>query len=1153
MLGLRYPTARFSSGLPVCGLAANESSNFGVSMNCAFLATFVTSHLQCGASRQSYGSGRRILQALCGLALLFAVLIPGNLLRAQTFYGSISGVVKDPSEAVIPGVSVTVRENSTQVEYKTVTNKGGSYRISFLKPGGYTVRFEKEGFAQYVTEELNIVLNQELVVDGALRLGTKSEVITVSSAASSLNDTNPQVGGELGTQELIDLPEVTGTHGANEFLISKTFAGVSSTSQDYSNINNSSLGGGRPVTNPLIIDGLPSNMGVDGTYGLIPTPDSTEELQVLTAPFSAQYGQSGGGAILTTTKSGSEKFHGSAFESYSSQDLTARGYFTAPTTVINPSSFHYFGGSIGGPVLIPKLIDGRKHHLFFFTDWEDTLTHANSPVNTVVPTAAELGGDFSGPSPQGGPTATIYDPQSTKIVGSKAVRSPFPGNIIPKSRLDPVGLKIASFFPQPNCNSNNNNYCSNPIAVSSYFYNASRIDYDVSDYDRLWAKFSRDGPTNQPVNNIPNVANTSAQNGWVDDHYEISWSHIFSPRITNEARFGYVSEENFSSPLPADSSSIGLQGVPLTQFPSVKTTQYSNLGGVSYSRTRDGHYILNDGLVLQMGRHSLSVGGEFMRYAYSAYAPGILPGTYTFTGMFTAVPGQTGIGLADLELGLPATTVINTTNTIFHENLNYFASYIQDDYRLSTKLTVNLGLRWEFDGPFSEAHNNMYTFNPNIIDPATQKQGGIQFAGFNGAPHSLIANVYTGVLPRAGFNYHAFRNTVLRGGYGIYQLPSIGFGTVGLTSASTVNATFQSSDGVTPAYQLSHGVPAYSPNAGPNGLPLIPSSLTNPTFSPVERQLTPVLPYLQEWQLGVQQDFGHNWIAEIDYEGNHGVHQPVSLLTNQIAPTGTCCFGVKNAQSLRPYPQFLTVTYLTNGGASAYAALLATLSHRWSNGISMRAAYTWAHGLDDVDAPARADAAPIQNVYNLHSEWGTAMTNIPQRLSLSAVYALPVGAGGKVLEHTPVVSQIVGHWKVSTVAQFQKGYPYNISGGDALNIFSGAQYVTEVGNPNISRSSRTVQKWFNTKAFVATPQDTLGNAPRVTLYGPGQNVWDLSLMRDVPLWERATLTFRVDAHNAFNHPQFSGLGTSLTNTKTFGTVTGAQDPRTLLLVGRLRF
>ena len=1128
-------------------------------MNCVFPVSFVNASPRSTIVGQIFSHSKRLFGRASYLTLLFALIFSAGHLRAQTVYGSISGVVKDPSGAVMPGVDVTVSEDNTTTEYKTVTNKAGSYRVSFLKPATYTVHFKKDGFVEFATGQLNIVLNRDLLIDGTLQLGATSEVVTVTSAATSLNDTNPQIGGELSTQDLIDLPETTSTKGANEFLLTKTFVGVSSnsSSQDYGNINDVSLGGGRTGTNPIIIDGLPSNMGIDGTYGLIPTPDSTEELQVLISPFSAQYGQSGGGAILTTTKSGTNKFHGTAFESYGSQSLNALGFFTAPGTIIQPSYFHYFGGAVGGPIILPKLLNGRKRRLYFFTDWEYTLSHANAPFNTTVPTAAELTGDFSGLSPTGQPTVPIYDPLTTKVVGKTATRTQFPGNKIPQSRLDQVGSNIAAFFPAPNCTPTPTfqfNYCSNPISASSYLYNADRIDYNASDYDHIWAKFSRDGPRNQPTIDIPNVANTSAYNGWTDDHYEISWSHIFSPRISNEARVGYVSEVNFATPPPTDATSIGLKGVPLTSFPSIKTTQYASFGPGGFSRTRDGHYILNDAMVMQIRRHTLSIGGEFMRYAYSSYKPGVLSGSYSFTGGFTAVPGQSGYGVADLLLGLPATTSISTTNTVFHYNLNYFAGYLQDDYRITSKLTLNLGLRYEFDGPAVEEHNNYYSFNPNIVDPTTGKQGGIVFAGFNG-PHQLTPNTYTGVLPRAGLNYHLFRNTVVRGGYGIYQLPSIGFNALSNTSTSTVAATFQSTDGVTPPYQLSNGVPAYSPNVGPNGEPLIPSSLTKPSSTPVQLQLTAVLPYLQEWQFGVQQDVGHNWVAELTYMGDHGVHLPIVLPVNQIAPMPGCCFGMSTAQSLRPYPQFLTVYNVNNGGAQAYAALFASLSHRWSNGVSVRASYTWAHLLNDVDGGTLTPQ--LQNYYNLHSQWGTAKASVPQRLSVSSVYALPVGSGGRFLQGTPVLSQVIGHWKISTVAQFQVGVPYSVTQGDGLNIFSGGQFVTQTGNGSIPRGSRTVAKWFNTSAFSITPNDTLGNGPRASFYGPGQNMWDMSLMRDIPLWEHATFTLRVDAHNAFNHPQFSALNTGLSTATianhTFGTVTGAEDSRSLLLVGRLRF
>ena len=241
------------------------------------------------------------------------------------------------------------------------------------------------------------------------------------------------------------------------------------------------------------------------------------------------------------------------------------------------------------------------------------------------------------------------------------------GNIIPTTRLDPVGMSIVSFYPLPNCTptpTKTFNYCLNLTAHSSYLYNADRIDFNATDYDHIWAKFSRDGPRNQPVPVIPNAANNSAFNGWTDDHYEISWSHMFSPRISNEARLGYVSEVNFSHPVATSASSLGLQGVPLTQFPTVQTTLFPNLGAGSYAQTRDGHYILNDAMVMQLGRHSISVGGEFSRYAYSYYTPGVLSGLYQFTGVYTSTVDQAGFGLPDLELGLVSAGQISTTNTV---------------------------------------------------------------------------------------------------------------------------------------------------------------------------------------------------------------------------------------------------------------------------------------------------------------------------------------------------------------------------------------------------------------------------------------------------------------------------------------------------------
>lgn len=1104
-----------------------------------------------GLTRGSVSSELRRLLLAC--LLIFTVLLPGASL-AQTFYASVSGLVTDESHAVVSGADVTVIETTTSVEYKTSTNQRGSYRVSFLKPGAYVVRVKKDGYQEYKTSAIQLVLNQEARVDAMLSIGMASQVVNVSAEGTALNDANPQISTQFGSDDLINVPQaMVGSNGSSqEFLLAAQVPGAAGSSSDYSNPNNISLGGGRPDTNPIIIDGLPSNMGVDGTYGLVPTPDSTEELQVLTSPFSAQYGQSGGGAILTTTKSGTQNFHGSLFEYHNDQSMNALQYFDAPNTGRPVNVYNYFGGSLGGPVRIPWLFNGLKHHLFFFTDWEDTINNSANTLNTNVPTAAERNGDFSGPDPQGQPTPTIYDPRTLKVVNGVITGTPFAGNIIPADRMDSVGKNLLAYYPRPNCSYLTYNYCVNPPSHNTYLYNADRIDFNATDYDHIWAKFSRDGPTTGAVSYIPNAANTSAANGWKDDHYETSWSHIFGPRVSNEARFGYVSEVNFSDVYPVDSSSIGLKGVTLNGFPNLSVNGLYDLGPGSYQYTLDGHYILNDAMVLQIGRHSLSIGGEFMNYHFSEYDPGVLSGEYDFSGQFTSISGQPVTGIADLELGLPDSTTIDTNNTWFRETSKYGSLYVQDDYRVLEKLTINLGLRWEFDGPFTETRDQMYTFNPNLIDTNTGAQGAIEFAGYNGAPHALIGHTYLGFLPRIGFSYHALKNTVVRGGYGIYELPGIGFAMTATTSKTTVNTTFQSPDGITAPYQLDDGVPPYSPQVDANGEPSIPTSLSDPSSNVVELQRDGRLAYIQQWQLGIQQDLGGGWLGEIDYQGNHGVHMPIQLPRNQIAPSPGCCYGNSAAQSLRPYPQFLNVTYYVNGGASNYNALLAQLTHRWKNGLSVLAAYTYAKQMNDVDPSARGNGVGIQNAYDLHAQWGTAMTDIPQRFSLTAVWNLPIGASGRFLRSTPVLSQALGHWRVSTIAAFQVGYPYHVSQSNTLGIFSNAQYVTRVGNPEISRGKRTIEHWFNTDAFAITPNNILGNGARASLFGPGQNVWNIGLMRDVPVREKFTFTFRADAYNAFNHPQFNGLGTSITSGN-FGQITKAQDARTLQVSGRIRF
>jgi hypothetical protein len=1078
--------------------------------------------------------------------LILLSLSISALACAQTFSGTIEGIVKDSSGALAPTVKVTITNVDTGVEIKTVTNGVGNYLVSFLNSGNYSAAFEKEGFEKTIVKDLTLDMNGKLRVDALLKTGSVQDSIVVTDTAVDINKVTPDIGTHLVSDDLISLPE-----SGSEFTIIKIFPGMSGSSPNYSNINNISLAGGRPDANPIIVDGLPSNMGADDTYGLVPTPDSTEELQVLTQPFSAQYGQTGGGVILTDTKAGASTPHGSLFEYNTNQHFDALDFFSSANTQKPVSIQNYFGGSLGGPVYIPKLFDGRKKRTFFFTDWEDTLIAGNKLVNQDVATPSELSGNFSGPTPQNTPV-TIYDPLTTSTSGGKTVRTPFPNDTIPANRLDPIGAKIASYYPQPNCQYLTFNYCVDPASWHTNLYNADRVDQNIGDNDRLWFRYGSDAPTSHLVTIFDNAANPSTLNGWKDWHGAATWSHIFGPSLTSELRAGFVQEDNFTTPPVGDVSSLGLAGVPLTQFPAVSVSSYYSLGTSSYSRTRDRHWILNDAMNWQKGRHNFQFGGEYMRYLDHNFTPGVLSGSYSFTGTFTSLPGigSTGSGLADLLLGVPATTGISTNNYEFRYLTNYASLYFQDDYKLTPKLTVNLGLRWEFDGPTSEMNGQNYSFNPSLVDPTTGKLGAIQFAGINGAPSHFVPNDYRGFLPRAGFAYSLFKDTVLRGGYGIYQLPSIGFVTNGQTSKYSVAATFSSPDGVTPAYQLDQGVPAYSYNVGPNGLPNIVSSLTKPTASIQMQQLSGVIPYNQEWSLSLQQQLPHNWFGEIDYQGSRGVHLPVTFNINQIPPTADCCFGVSNAQSLRPYPQWLNINASVDRGNANYNALLMKVQHYWKNGISAVFSYTWAKSMDDVDAAARADAVAVQNVYNLKAQYGIAGIDIPQRFTSAFVYDLPVGAGGKLAKGTPVVSYILGHWEASGLVQMQKGYPYNVSQANDLGLFSGAQYATSLSNPNIPRANRTVQEWFNPAAFAITPQDQLGNTARASFFGPGQNNFDLAVQRIFPVRERLRFKLRVDMFNAFNHPQFSNLNTTITS-PAFGSVTSDLDPRVMDVSGRL--
>src|SRR5579871_3475122 len=1067
-------------------------------------------------------------------------------LFSQSYTGSIGGRVVDSSGLAIPRAQVTITEESTNTVFKTLTNESGDFVVSYLKPGSYRAEFAAPGFKEHVESGVQLQINQQRRIDFAMEVGQVSEKVEVSASAAQINYVSPEIGQVVDADQLVNLPELaSNSRGRSPFLLAKLLPGVTTNGNTYTNINGFSFSGGRKTTNEILVDGLPTTNPSDGTYTLTPSPDAIQEFKVLTTPFSAEYGHTGGGVMMATSRSGSNAFHGSAYDLFRNRILNTRDLFSA-----TQSATKYVqndpGGTIGGPVIIPKLYDG-KDKTFFFVDFNVTLASQGNGSSFLVPTDLQKAGDFS-QTLAGGQVVPLYDPATVHLAsdGKTMIRNPFPGNVIPGSRIDPVAAQIVKFYPEPNANINGNNYFVTPPSTNDNWQYLGRIDQNFGANDRAFFRFGQYSPNNNAAVVIPNKANNQNAGGWTDTQAAISETHVFGPSLVNDFRFGWVQEDNYTTITGGAAPELGLKGVTLDSFPIVNVSQMIGLGASAPNHDRDRSWVFNDGLTLSKGRHTIKIGADFRRQMYNNSTPGKLPGTYTFTNAFTSsTPNDTksGYALADLLLGTPQTTSININDYTYRLNINSAGSFVQDDFKVTRRLTVNLGLRWEWDGPYSEANNQFASFNPLLVNHITGNLGDVEFAGRNGAPTHFSPNIYHDFLPRIGFAYNILPDTVLRGGYGIYRLPAIGYASVGPTSQYARSATFTSLDnGVTPAFTLASGVPYVPFNVDANGNPLIPASLTKPTNNVNQLEFRDRTPYNQTWQLGVQHQFKGNWLAEADYVGTRGVKLPVSIPENQLPAS---LWGVSsNPQALREFPQYLNVSHLANEGNSFYNALQTSLVRRWSSGV-VSFAYTFSKITDYIDGS-------IQDIYNLRAEHGIASYDVPHRFVGNYVYRLPLGRGSKLLAGVPVVQDVVRGWEISGVTEFQVGLPLSVSQNNGTGGFTGTQRPNQIAAAALPRGDRSLTEWFNVNAFTVAPAFTSGTEPRFSFYGPGINNWDTALMRNFPVRERLRIQLRGEFYNTFNHPNFKNPNTTLGNAQ-YGKITSDNGARVMELALRVFF
>lgn len=1099
------------------------------------------------------------------ILLVLFFCISGARIVAQTYSGSIRGRVIDAANRPVMNADVVATNPATGATFRTKTSQTGDYNVSFLNEGAYKIEVSYTGFKSQIEDNIKLDLNQKLTIDVMLTSGQVSEIVSVDAESSQLNEISSEIGDVIDKERLTELPLVTGSNGRSPLLLAKLSPGVTSTSSNNSNINAFSLGGGRPVTSEILVDGLPTTNPSDETYTLTPAPEALSQMKVITTPFSAQYGHTGGGVLLLTTNSGSSQIHGSVFDFNRNRVLNGRNYFTPAQSTIK-YILNDPGGTFGAPIPLPW--ERHNPKTFFFGAYNITLLSQGNSYSAYVPTDAQRTGDFSALLNTSKILATnscdntpiyqgqIFDPASVVTVGKTACRKAFANNQIPASRLDAVGKQMVSFFPEPNgsFSSGSVNYMVFPNKFHSTGQWIARIDHNFSDRDKGFIRVGGFHPAGNAPMNFANAANNTTASGWVDTQVAITETHVFASNLFNDFRLGFVQEHNYSSEGDGSGASLGLTGVPLDHFPIVKPTNYAQLGSSALSHDRDRSWIYSDALNWQLGPHALTIGGEYRRQMYSNYSPGKTAGNFVFGPTFSSYPGNsnTGDSIADILLGLPNSTSMSINNYAYKLNINSGSLYFQDDWKLLHNLTVNLGMRWEYDGTYTEANNQFYSFNPNILDATTGRLGTTQFAGYQGAPRNFTPNIYTNFLPRVGFAWKPFEKTVVRGGFGMYRLPNIGLISYqGLASKYSISTTFSSNDSnITPYFQLKNGVPAYTYNVDANGNPNIPTSLTNPTQTVVQDELRSRSPYDENYQLGFQQQLGGGWFAEVDYQGSKGTKLPAIYNLDQLFPSQ---FSVTALQSSRPFPQYKGVRGLLNQAGSNYHSLQSKLNHRFQKGLVVEVAYTYSKFLNDVDAPARANAVGTQNVYNTAAEYGLGGYDIPQRLVGSYYWVLPIGRGGRFLSNVPVLKDILGGWSTSGILEFQAGLPVSVTqSANNLGGFTDIQRPNQTAPGLIPRGQRTAAKWFNTAAFAAAPATQPGNAPRFPFHGPGLENWDQSVARTFPIYERLAFQFRAEFFNSLNHTNFSAPGAQI-GSSTYGVVTGAQDPRIIEFVGKLQF
>jgi hypothetical protein len=1077
------------------------------------------------------------------VAVFGAILAVATAAYAQSTSSSLTGVVSDGSGAVVAGAGIRLVNQSSGVVLSTVTNEAGLYHFVGLIPGEYRVEVEARGFQKLSRSGITIQISQTLQLDLSLRLGSMQETISVTATAPVLEAQSSSVGQLVEREMIAGMPMFN--RSSTALIALMPAAAIQDATGD---IPIFSVAGGRQRDQQFTLDGgnHTNTVGLAVNQSQTPLPmDAMQEFRIVANSYSAEYGQSQSGVVTLATRSGTNKFHGSVFEYARNEAFDARSFFAASRPKLRQ---HQFGGSFGGPI--------RKDRTHFFLSYDRTQQVTGGTSFQTLPTPRQRAGDFSQTLNAQGRMILVYDPATTQ----GAARQPFPGNTVPDSRIDPVSRKIAANWPEPNLPGSitgANNFSRNTRPTSEKHLLLARADHQFNSSNQLMVRYFFAIPTasNPGVYNRPEL--DSSSNGNYVHNLLGTWTHTFRPSLLNELRFGFVRRDYFNERggLNQDwPGQLGLRGVAKTAFPIIGVTGFTGLSGAPFRySTPLLDYQFQDAISWFHGKHAMKIGFETRWGIFNDDTDTSSSGNFAFGPLMTALPNSSGTGNAFATFLLGE---VDSANIIRPDPLrsraSYWGVYIQDDWRISNRLTLNLGLRWEGMRPRTEDNDRMNAFDAAAINPVSKTRGVVTFAGRNGVPRTAYDFDPTNFGPRVGFAWKAFDKTVIRGGSGIIYGSSVN-SIVGTSAALGFTTDFRinsSEPGITSAMRLRDGFPSVTRptidqiGAGYGAVPVGSSPNTAVTFYERSRPT----PISLQYNLNLQHELPRSVLVEVGYLANLSHHLTGSDMSiNQVPPSQ---MGPGNAQVRRPFPQFTNVLAINPPlGNSAYHAGFVKVERRFRGGLSLLAHYTFSKFLDDIESYTEiGDPGSYMNFYNRGLDRGRSGSDIPHRAVLSAVYDLPL------LRHHGWLTRAFGGWRTGAIVTFQSGPPLSVySSVNQTNAYTpGSIRADLVGNPNLPDSERRLSRWFNTDAFRSPAPYTFGTSGRSVLRGPGVSSIDSSFTKKFPIRERWNAEVRAEFFNLLNHANF-GLPGHSTGVPAFGIINSAKAGRNTQLSARIEF